>query len=468
MGLVNRRSIVAGVSLLLLFPTLGGVAAASEVDLGAFGAVPNVDTAQAALRNRDAIEQAFRSNRRVRVKGGRNDFYAIAGGAAIPDGCTLLGDAVVFRMRGQGIELGHRAQSLGISYAGMRDERRRRQQLPHALAPTVGANQYALIQARGKVGCRIDIPYLGEAPINGLELSNCRFCDVRIERASGFGDDGVFTPTEGSIIYAPGTTDSSLHVGDGRQSFGLGAISLLAPARLTITGKIADTRRAAVVCAVGHPPGPGVTLSNMVFERMGGIAPLVSMEPNHWQTTCAVFIPGANDPTRVKVVNCTVIGWGETLLEGCMTVENLKATTSADYDQAMDSPNPGALYGNMVVTNSTIEGYRGRGYSHGGERGQELAGIRLQGVRFLSPRPTRVYGAPSFIHIQPIGDVVADDIVIEDCVGMDPSNAVRDAIVLSGSDGGRFSRNCQVTKNRISGGAVIIDRTIVQRDNSWN
>lgn len=468
MGSIDRRTILTGVPLLVLFPTIGGVAAAGEVDLDAFGAVLNVDTAQAALRNRDAIAEAFRSNRRVRVRGGRNDFYAIAGGAAIPDGCALLGDAVVFRMRGQGIELGHHTQSLGISYAGMRDERRRRRQLPHALAPTVGAVQYALIQARGKVGCRIEIPYLGEAPINGLELSNCRFCDVRIERASGFGDDGVFAPTEGSIIYAPGTTDSSLHVGDGRQSFGLGAISLLAPARLTITGKIADTRRAAVVCAVGHPPGPGVTLSNMVFERMGGIAPSMSMGTNHWQTTCAAFIPGAKDPAQVKIVNCTVTDWGETLLEGCMTVENLTARTGADYDRVMDSPNPGGLYGNMVVTNSTIEGYRGRGYSHGGERGQNLAGIRLQGVRFLSPRPTRVYGAPSFIHLQPIGDVVADDIVINECVGIDPANAVRDAIVLSGSDGGRFSRNCQVMKNRISGGAVIIDRAIVQRDNSWN
>jgi hypothetical protein len=134
----------------------------------------------------------------------------------------------------------------------------------------------------------------------------------------------------------------------------------------------------------------------------------------------------------------------------------------------MDSPNPGGLYGNMVVTNSTIEGYRGRGYSHGGERGQELAGIKLQGVRFLSPRPTRIYGAPSFIHLQPIGDVVADDIVVDGCVGMDPGNAVGDAIVLSGSEGGRFSRNCRVANSRISGGSVIIDRTVIQRDNSWN
>ncbi len=468
MDQLNRRSIMTGMPLLLLFPTMRGVAALSEVDIGAFGAVPNIDTAQAALRNRDAIAQAFRSSRRVRAKGGRNDFYAIAGGAAIPDGCTLLGDEVVFRMKGQGIELGHRAHSLGISYVGMRDRRRQRWRLPHAVTPTAGGAQYALIQARGKVGCQIEIPYLGEAPINGLELSNCTFCDVRIERANGFGDDGVFAPTEGSIIYAPGTTDSSLHIADGRQSFGLGAISLLAPARLTITGKIADTRRAAVVCAVGHPPGPGVTLSNMVFERMGGIASSVSMEANHWQTTCAVFIPGARDPAWVKVVNCKVTDWGETLLEGCMTVENLTARTSADYDRAMDSPNPGGLYGNMVVTNSTIEGYRGRGYSHGGERGQELAGIRLQGVRFLSPRPTRIYGAPVFVHLQPIGDVVADDIVIDECVGMDPGNAVRDAIVLSGSEGGRFSRNCRVTKNRISGGAVIIDRAVEQRGNSWN
>lgn len=467
MSTLDRRSIVAGAPLLLL-PAMGGVTTAGEVDLDDFGAIPNVDTAQAALRNQDAIARAFRSSRRVRVKGGRNDFYAIASGAAIPDGCTLLGDAVVFRMRGQGIELGHHAQSLGISYMGIRDARRRHLRLPHALAPTVDSTQYALIQARKKVGCRIEIPYLGDAPINGLEVSNCTFCEVRIERASGFGDDGVFTPTEGSIIYAPGTTDSSLHIGDGRHSFGLGAISLLAPARLTITGKIADTRRAAVVSAVGHPPGPGVILSNMVFERMGGIAPRASTGPNHWQTTCAVFIPGAKDPAYVKVVDCTVTDWGETLLEGCMTVENLTAKTSANYDRAMDSPNPGALYGNMVVTGSTIEGYRGRGFSHGGERGQKLAGIRLQGVRFLSPRPTRVYGAPSFVHLQPVGDVIADNITIDGCVGVDPGHAVRNAIVMSGTEGGRFSRNCQVTKNRISSGAVIIDPAVVQHGNSWN
>lgn len=468
MSTVNRRAIVAGGPLTLLFPKMGGVAAEGEVDLDDFDPVLNVDTAWAAIRNRNAIVLAFQAGRRVRVKGGRNDFYAIAGGAAIPDGCALLGDAVVFRMRGQGIELGHHAQSMGISYIGIRDARRRHLRLPHALAPTVGSNQYALIQARRKVGCRIDIPYLGGAPINGLELSNCTFCEVRIERASGFGDDGVFTPTEGSIIYAPGTTDSSLHIGDGRHSFGLGAISLLAPARLTITGKIADTRRAAIVSAVGFPPGPGVVLSNMVFERMGGIAPSMSTGSNHWQTTCAVFIPGAKDPTYVKVVGCKVTDWGETLLEGCMTVENLTARTSADYDQAMDSPNPGALYGNMVVTHSTIEGYRGRGFSHGGERGQKLAGIRLQDVRFISPRPTLIYGAPSFVHLQPVGDVVADDIVIDGCVGVDPGHAVRDAIVMSGTEGGRFSPNCQVTKNHISGGAVIIDSAVVQRANSWN
>lgn len=450
------------------------------VTLTDYGAVMNVDNAAAAAANDLAIKRAFAASSKVWATGGRTDFYVFAESPQIPDDGILMGDGATFQLRGEGMRAGQRSKSRWISYVGI---------LPPVPVGTPGSGvpprqsatpnspQYALYYMNGKSGCEALIPYMANGPINGVQANNGSFNHIEIEQAENFGSDGVFHPTEGAIVYAPALEDSSIHIGNGTGTYGGGSIILFAPKGITIKGSLHDTRRAAISSA--GVPGSGNKLDRLRIRRTGSLTPVVDNPPwNHWQSTLAIFVPNTPRQDFVQVISPDIEDWGETLIEGTMKITNLRAKVNPGYDAAMKSPNPGALYGRLDVEGGVLQGYRGRGFSAGGETGLSVTDVRVEGLQFLDPRPTQSRPVPqgpddsaieaNFVHIQPDGSgAVGDNINVRSNVGYDSTGNVQTAFEIGPTGGATFTSNCTVSYNQSSKNVVSINGKVNQYGNSW-
>lgn len=490
--LMRRGKIVGGVATALPGPYIAadkiGMAdgrlltaklAEIAVSITDYGALANVDDGFAAAVNNTALANAFAASRVVRVPGASNLTYSFAPGASIPDDCALIGDGALLKMRGEGITLGNRAKLLGVGVVGINPAvavGTKGSGVPGRTSPTPDSPQYSLVTLNTKTGCYVHLTYLANGLLNGMQANNGSGHTIIIDKAENFGNDGVFSPTEGAIVYAPALTDSTIIVRDGAQTYGLGAVMGGNWARNNFDLYIHDTRRAALHSAAGAVTGPG----NKVYikaERLGGLAPTIGSPPaNHNQTGCGVFWPGAARAEFVKIINPVIIDFSENAFEGTMEIVNptVRITTSGGvhWDAGYVPPNPGVFYGNQKIYGGTVENCRGWILHMGGEEGVGVFDIVYDGTSINNSRPAIINGvltAPKYVHIQPVGSGnVADNITVRDIIGYDSAGVVTQGFYVQGTGGASFSNRCQVIGNRSTTGNNEIAANIRQFGNSWN
>lgn len=487
---------------------LGGLARALDkkiAELGVsvtdYGAVPNIDTPQVAVRNRNAINAALSLFPTARIPGNSSDFYAIASGAIIPSGKALMGDGAILRMKGEGITLNDESTLAGVGVVGLlapSAEDTPGSGVPGAASATpastliaqYGTTQYALVYAMGKKNVTINLTYLANGPINGIQASNCTAPIIHVERAENFGSDAVRATEEGAAIYMPATSGAVVTFDTIARTFALGSILTTVSSRNTFRGRvIRNTRRAGIWN--GGTSGPGNRITGIFFQNMGELTPEigpVGIGPgkapfNHYQTTAAVYWDGAQRKSDCVVEDCDVENWGETLVEGNITVRrmfaNVTSSGGVNWDDRFISPNPAGFAGNMILVDCELNNYRGRGYNAGFGPGQGVLDITLDSLRTYNPRPTGPLPKPDgtfdspqaaeFVHIQVDGPGnVADNIIVRNCVGYDSTGNVSKGYSIAATSGASFSRRCQVTNNQSSQTNNEVDFNIQQIGNSWN
>lgn len=459
---------------------------AKMVELGVslmdYGAIPNVNTPEAATANKAAMDSAFSVSGIVDVPGDASWFYALPPGCVIPASKTLQGKGAELVMRGEGISLNNFSKLRGLAITGLNTRVAAGTKGSGVLGratPTPDSQQYALVYLNTKVGCVVELTYLAHGLINGVQANNGSFHRIIIDKAENFGNDGVFSPTEGSIVYAPELRDSVITVRDGAQTYGLGAVMGLAWTRNIFDLYIHDTRRAALHCpweAGLSRSGPG----NEVYiraERLGGLAPVLATPPaNHNQTGCGVFWIGAPKAEYVKIINPVIIDFAENAFEGTMEIINptveITQTNGAWWDADKQPPNPGVFYGSQKIRGGVANNCRGWVLHAGGEEGALLLDIYYDGVAINNPRwaiINNVNSRPKFMHLQPHGSAAfADNVVVRNCVGYDSTGNVIEGFVASGTGGAWFKPSCKFTNNSSSVGNNNIDPRAQQIGNSWN
>lgn len=449
-----------------------------SVSIADYGAIPNVNTTAAANANKAALEKAFAQSLNVDVPGDQTVFYAFPAGCTVPDNHALRGKGAWVRCRGEGFSLGNFAQFLDLRLEGLNPAvavGTKGSGVAPRTSPTPDSPQYALLTANTKVGCVVRIPHIRNGLINGLQMNNGSFHEVEIGTAENFGNDGVFSPTEGAIIYAPAVTDCRFTVRDGAQTYGLGAVMGGAWSRMRFDLVIHDTRRAALHSAVGSVTGPGNEVRIKAY-RLGGIASVASTGPNHNQTGCGIFWPGAAKAEYIKVIDPVIIDFAENAFEGPMEIINptvgISEAAGVFWDAAYAPPNPGVFYGNQKIYGGTVNNGRGWIMHTGGEEGAGVFDVCYAGTGINNPRPAVINGvltAPKYVHIQPVGaGNVADNVTVKDIIGYDSSGHVAVGFYVQGTGGASFSSRCQVTGNRSTTGNNQIAANVHQFGNNWN
>lgn len=444
-----------------------------------YGAVANVNTSDAANANRVALERAFANNNVVSAPGDLNTFYALPSGCVVPAAKTLRGTGVELRMRGEGISVGSFGKLLGFAVTGLNPVVAVGTKGSGGAArtsPTPDSLQYSLVTLNTVVGCEVRLTYLGRGLLNGMQMNNGSRHIVHIVRAENFGNDTVFSPTEGAAIYAPAVTGCTITIEDCAQTYGLGAVMGGNWSDMVFNLFIHDTRRAALHSGLGVVTGPG-NIVNIKAYRLGGLAPVVSTGANHNQTGCGIFWAGNHRAEYVKVINPTIIDFAENAFEGPMEIVNpiveITNVGGTPWDASYTPPNPGVFYGNQKVYGGTANNCRGWVLHTGGEEGAGIFDVVWDGVSINNPRAATINGvpgtAPMYAKLQVVGSGnVADNITVRNVVGYDSAGIVVEGFSIQGTDGGSFSNRCQVTNNRSTTNNNGISPSIRQFGNSWN